>query len=97
MTNKTKKQRENQQKLFLKFLKKEKLFGKYCSYMTKYPNNFANASAYYKQGMYYYTYVIYELFGYNEYNKWTYTQSKWIQIVDNYKLIKKKDYKIYGK
>ena len=89
-----KKRQEIQQKLFFKFLKKEKCFQKFLNLTKIYPSHKQNLS----YGMYDYIFSIYEYDARHlTRTQWLDLQYKWGEIVNNYKKIKKNKYKIYGK
>lgn len=94
LTNKCKKRREIQYKLFLKFLKKENLYKEFRRIIKKSPS----LNSYFNGNMYEYIYILYNYDSTvnNRYNFWN-LENKWGLIVNNYKRIKKSNYIIYGK
>lgn len=86
--------KEIQTKLFLKFLKKEKQYDKYIKIILNNPSK----KIHFNESMYDYIFVFYEYsWTYGQEIKWRNLRNKWYNIVDNYKKIKKSNYKIYGK
>lgn len=86
--------KEIQTKLFLKFLKKEKQYDKYIKTILQNPSK----KIHFNGSMYDYIFVFYDYsWTYIQENKWRNLRNKWYDIVDNYKKIKKSNYKIYGK
>lgn len=86
--------KEIQTKLFLKFLKKEKQYDKYINTILQNPSK----KIHFNGSMYDYIFVFYDYgWSYSQEIKWRNLRNKWYDIVDNYKKIKKSNYKIYGK
>lgn len=86
--------KEIQTKLFLKFLKKEKQYDTYIKTILQNPSK----KIHFNGSMYDYIFVFYEYsWTYAQEIKWRNLRNKWYDIVDNYKKIKKSNYKIYGK
>ena len=86
--------KEIQTKLFVKFLKQEKQYDKYIKTLINNPSK----KIHFNGSMYDYIFVFYEYgWSYSQEIKWRTLRNKWYNIVDNYKKIKKSNYKIYGK
>lgn len=86
--------KEIQTRLFLKFLKKEKQYDKYIKTILQNPDQ----KIHFNGSMYDYIFAFYDYsWPYYQEVKWRYLRNKWDKIVDNYKKIKKSNYKIYGK
>ena len=86
--------KEIQTKLFVKFLKQEKQYDKYLKTLINNPSK----KIHFNGSMYDYIFVFYDYgWSYSQEIKWRNLRNKWYNIVDNYKKIKKSNYKIYGK
>jgi hypothetical protein len=86
--------KEIQTKLFLKFLKKEKQYDKYIKTILQNPSK----KIYFNGSMYDYIFVFHDYsWTYSQEIRWRNLRNKWYNIVNNYKKIKKSNYKIYGK
>lgn len=86
--------KEIQTKLFVKFLKQEKQYDKYLKTLINNPSK----KIHFNGSMYDYIFVFYDdICSYHQEIKWRHLRNKWYDIVDNYKKIKKSNYKIYGK
>lgn len=86
--------KEIQTKLFLKFLKKEKQYDKYLKTIIQNPSK----KIHFNGSMYDYIFV-FDDYGrsFSQEIKWRHLRNKWFDVVNNYKKIKKSNYKIYGK
>ena len=86
--------KEIQTKLFVKFLKKEKQYDKYLKTLINNPSQKVRFSG----SMYDYIFIFYDYsWRCMRESEWRKLRNKWYNIVDNYKKIKKSNYKIYGK
>ena len=86
--------KEIQIKLFVKFLKQEKQYDKYLKTLINNPSK----KIHFNGSMYDYIFVFYDYgWSFSQEIKWRTLRIKWYNIVDNYKKIKKSNYKIYGK
>ena len=80
--------------MFIKFLKQEKQYDKYLKTLINNPSK----KIHFNGSMYDYIFVFYDYgWSYSQEIKWRNLRNKWYNIVDNYKKIKKSNYKIYGK
>lgn len=86
--------KEIQTKLFIKFLKKEKQYLTYTKVIKENPQKILH----FNESMYDYIFILYRYnWDYLTECHWRKLRNKWYNIVDNYKKIKKSNYKIYGK
>lgn len=86
--------KEIQTKLFVKFLKQEKQYDKYLKTLINNPSK----KIHFNGSMYDYVFIFYDYsWNHMRESEWRKLRNKWCNVVDNYKKIKKSNYKIYGK